>query len=85
MPEALLTQREFDTWREGDERFKNELMTMMTSHQNLHLATEGRLASLEAKHEKASTQTINRTTWVSAVVAAIVGGLLSWAANWKFQ
>jgi ferric-dicitrate binding protein FerR (iron transport regulator) len=80
MAEAL-SQREFDTWRESDNEFKQEMRELLRGHAALHLATEGRLATLEANHEKTKTVTTNRTTWISALVASIVGGLCGWLAK----
>jgi hypothetical protein len=79
--DAALTQREFDTWREGDEAFKQEMRQLMFAHADLHRETEGRLSVLETNQKKQTTQTVNRTTWVSAIVSAIVGGLFGWVAK----
>jgi ferric-dicitrate binding protein FerR (iron transport regulator) len=79
--DAALTQREFDTWREGDEAFKQEMRQLMMLHADLHRKVEGRISTLEANHKKQTTQAVNRTTWVSAIVSAIVGGLFGWVAK----
>lgn len=76
MPEAALSQREFDTWREGDTAFKEEIRGLLVSHAALHLTTEGRLATVEANQDKCRSKAVSTTTWLSALVSAIVGGAI---------
>ncbi len=81
MSGPALSQQTFDVWREGDEMFKQEMRVLLRDHQILHRETGERLAALETNQEKCQNQSINRTTWVSALVAAIIGGLASWVSN----
>lgn len=81
MSGPALSQREFDTWREADNQFKQEIRDLLVNHASLHLSTENRLATVEANQQKCKTQAVNRVTWVSALVASIVGGLFGWLAK----
>lgn len=76
MADPLLSQREFDTWREGDEAFKQQLLTHMQNQVAHNLNHEGRLATVEAKQEECASKMSTRTTWISSIVSAVVGGLV---------
>ena len=81
MAESLLTQREFDTWRESDDAFKAEVRGFIGIQTATNLGTEGRLTAVEVQQQKCEDTVSRRTTWLSAVVSAIVGGLTGWFAR----
>jgi hypothetical protein len=81
MTEAALSQREFDTWREDDKVFKDQVLVHMAAQVTLNLATHGRVTILETNQEKCRSKMVNTTTWLSAVVSAIVGGLFGWLSK----
>lgn len=80
MAEAL-SQREFDTWREGDEAFKAEMRQLLRDHASLHVSTEGRLSTLEATQEKTNQKAVARIAGMASIISAFVGGLFGWLAK----
>ena len=81
--DAPLTQREFDTWRAGDETFKRELRMFISTQTAINLDIEGRVSTLAAKQDDCEALTNRRATWVSTVVSALIGALIT-AAGWAF-
>lgn len=76
-----LSQREFDTWREQDNVFKQEMRQLMVSHAALHLTTENRLTKVESDQEKCKSSTAARALAVSSVVSALIGGVAAWLSK----
>jgi hypothetical protein len=76
--EPNLSQREFDTWRAEDKTFKEQVLMHMAAQVTLNLATHGRVSILEAEQSNWRLRAVSITTWVSAIVAAAVGGLVGW-------
>ena len=66
----------FDIWR-GDLDKKIDFLVESQRYQNSHnISIERRLSIIET-HSTDRTETVNkRTTWMSAVVSAVVGGLV---------
>lgn len=69
--DPALTQREFDTWRESDTQFKATILQHIEDQGALNLKSEGRITALETNLGRIGTF----AGWVSALVAALVGGL----------
>lgn len=80
MSEAL-TQREFDTWREEDTAFKQEIRAYISVQSEINLGVERRLSTVETQHQKDVAHVSRRTTWISSIVAAIIGGASGWLAK----
>lgn len=72
-----LEQREFDTWRRADDQFKQDMRRYLETQTAMNLDIEGRLSTVEADAKEASEGHGRRTTWISAVVSAIIGGLFA--------
>lgn len=66
-----LSQHEFDLWREGDTTFKTAILKHIETQVELNRESEGRLVALETNQLRAGTL----ASWISAVIAAIVGSL----------
>ena len=81
--EHALTQREFDTWREEDAAFKIELRSHIAAQALVNLDVEGRVSTIEANVVKAEMSGSRRTTWLSAIVSAIVSGLVGLFVGWR--
>lgn len=69
--DPALTQREFDTWRETDAQWKHIMLAHVEGQEKLNLVNEGRLTALETNQSRLGTI----AGWISAIVAAIVGGI----------
>lgn len=78
MAEEALSQREFDTWKEEHDKKMDLVVGFIATQTSLNLATERRISTVETNQEKCKSQAVNRTTWVSAIVSAIVGGVSGW-------
>lgn len=72
-----LDKQTFDVWREQDDRFKDEIRTHIRTQNSINLDYEGRIAVVEVVQKDAKAKLTNRTVWLSAIVAAIVGALAS--------
>ena len=79
--DAPLTQREFDLWREGDDTFKHVMRGFINTQTALNLSVQGRLSTVEAEQEECKEFTNRRATWISGVVAAIIGSVGAWLAT----
>jgi ferric-dicitrate binding protein FerR (iron transport regulator) len=79
--EQSLSQREFDTWREEDGKFKDEMRALLNSHQRLHLDAAGRMATLEANQEKCSQRSTAVSAGIASVISAFVSGVFVWLAK----
>lgn len=73
--DKLLSQREFDTWRESDAEFKNRVLGHIETQTVDNLRTENRLSTLESDKEHSLRQHGWVNNMVAAVIGAIVGGL----------
>lgn len=73
--DATLTQREFDTWREGDSEFKQQLVAHMAQQTRLNLLVEGRITAVEIQVRECSEGATRRTVWLSSLVSAIAGAV----------
>lgn len=73
-----LSQREFDTWREGDAEFKARVLGHLETQHELNLRMEGRISTVEAQQEKCAESVSRRTTWISAIVASVSGTIVGW-------
>lgn len=73
-----LTQREFELWREGDAEFKQQLLAHVQEQVKLNISVAQRLSTVEAKQEECENSVSRRTTWISSLVAAAVGGVVAW-------
>ena len=71
MPETLLTQREFDLWREGDEDLKRQLLDHMKEQTALNLKNEGRMSSIETRQDSSERRATVVATGFSTVMAAL--------------
>lgn len=71
-----LEQREFDTWRQGDEQFKREIRRYIEVQTRVNLDVEGRVSAVETSIEEMDSTHGRRTTWISSVVSAIIGGIV---------
>lgn len=67
-PEKLLTQREFDAWREDDRALKERILDYMDQQDNLNRESEGRISTLEAGCDKNK-----KVGWISMAIALITG------------
>jgi hypothetical protein len=74
--ETPLSQREFDIWCRSDKTFKERIDTYMTVQTEINLNNSAVIATLQARQEECQDQMDRRTTWVSAVISAIVGGIV---------
>ena len=74
----FLTTREFDTWREVHDPKIDRILDFVEVQHALNIRSEQRLTTLEAQQEEAVETLARRTTWISSVVAAIVGGFVGW-------
>ena len=81
--EQALTQREFDTWRQGDDAFKQQVLTHLQQQASVNLDVEGRVSTMEANVAKVEASGSRRTTWLSAIVSAIVSGLVGLFVGWR--
>lgn len=69
--EKLLSQREFDTWRESDAEFKEQVLGHIKTQTVDNLRTENRLTTLESDKAHA----LRQHGWVANVVSALIGAL----------
>lgn len=67
-----LEQREFDTWREGDAEFKQQMLEHIKAQTELNLSVQGRLTTVENEQGKSG----RRTTWVSSTISAIIAAII---------
>lgn len=72
---AALDKQTFDVWRQEDAAFKAEIRTHIAAQNTINLDYEGRLSATEADQRALTDKMGKRTTWLSAVVSAIVGAL----------
>lgn len=70
-----LSQREFDTWRESDTAFKEQMLAHITQQTATNFDVERRVSTLQAYQDRSNTRTGVISTLVSSVVAAIVGAI----------
>ena len=75
-----LSQREFDTWREDDRAFKDDMRAFMESQTRLNLDYEGRLSTVEAKQDDCESTINRRSGMIAGLVAAVIGGFGTWLA-----
>jgi hypothetical protein len=81
--EPTLTQREFDTWREGDTDFKQQMLAHMASQTEINREFERRVTTVETKQEECAQSVTRRSAWISGIVAALLGGLAGTWTGWK--
>ena len=74
--ETPLSQREFDSWRQDDDVFKQRIEGFLTAQTEINLDNSAAISTLRAKQEECQEHVARRTTWVSALVSAIVGGIV---------
>lgn len=67
-----LTQREFDTWRETDSLFKQQMLAHISNQTETNFGVERRVSMLEAHKDKSNT----RVSVISSLVSAVVGGIV---------
>lgn len=79
--DAPLSQREFDTWREGDETFKSEIRQFISRQTVINLDVEGRLTGVLHEHGHRERQTVIRAGFLSSIIGAIVGALTGFFAK----
>ena len=72
MANEALSQREFDTWREGDTAFKQQMLEHMETQTTLNRQVEGRLSVVETQQGKSATKSATISTVVSAIVSGVV-------------
>jgi hypothetical protein len=71
----------FNLWREEHDKKTDLILAHVEQQTELNLATQGRLTTIETQQKEASAAFATRTTWISSVIAAIVGGLTSWVVT----
>ncbi len=71
--DALLTQREFDTWRESDNEFKGEMRAFIAAQVALNLSTEKRVATVETRLENGERRVAIITGLISSIGGAVGG------------
>lgn len=84
MSNTPLTQREFDTWRETDEQFKNQMLGFCRTQTELNLRIEGRMSTIESKQEDTDATIKRRTGLITALasaIATIATAFGAWFAN----
>ncbi len=74
---AALDKDTFDVWREGHDKNMGEILLHIRTQHTINLGVEGRLASVESTQSDYDKTVSKRTTWLSAVISAIVGALVS--------
>ena len=79
--ETPLSQREFDTWREGDETYKHVMQNFVNTQSAFNLKIVDRVSAVEAKQEDCESSLGRRSGLISGVVAAIVGAIGAWLAT----
>lgn len=79
--DAPLSQREFDTWRGEHDKKIDVLVGFIKDQTAINLDVEGRVSDVEARQAECAESVSRRTTWISAVVAAVVGGITGWSAR----
>jgi len=72
---AALDKQTFDVWRETDDAFKNEMRQHIMAQHTINLDVEGRLATVQATQADYDKTVTKRTTWLSGVVAAVIGAV----------
>ncbi len=93
MEASWLTQREFDSWRQGDTEFKQQMREYIETQSALNLSTERRLTLIEAARisvEAARVMTASaevmsadsglsktRIGVISSLVSAAISGLVT--------
>ena len=68
-----LSQREFDTWRETDTAFKEQMLAHITQQTAVNFDVERRVTTLQTHQDRSNTRVSIISTLVSSVVAAVVG------------
>ena len=81
--DALLTQREFDSWRQEDHTFKQEIRAFITTQTAINLDIEGRVSTIHTKQDECEQTTNRRATWVSTIVSAAIGAVVT-IVGWFF-
>ena len=76
-----LEQREFDLWREHHDRKVDRILDHLEAQGTITLDVEGRLSTVEVNQEHSASGLAKRTTYISSIVAAIVGGAAAWFAG----
>lgn len=72
-----LSQREFDTWREGDNDFKDEMRSFIAQQVQFNLGHERRLSTVEQTQTDCSAESTKRATIISTVVTSVISGLVA--------
>ena len=78
---GALTQREFDTWRESDAELKRQIISHMEKQTEINLNVEGRLTVVEVEQKDCRAKVSRRSTFISGIVAAIVGSITTYFAG----
>lgn len=76
-----LSREAFDLWRHEHDKKIDITVGFITAQTPINLATAERVAKLEAHQKEYTAKMIHRSTWISSIVAAIVGGLTGWFAK----
>ena len=79
--DAPLSQREFDTWRESDTTFKEDIRQFMQLQTDINLNMEGRMSSVEGNYEQLEQRAITRIGLISSFIAAVIGSVGGWLAG----
>lgn len=74
-----LTQREFDSWRQGDTEFKQQMREHIEIQSALNLATERRMTLIEASAGEGGGSGMSKTrvSVISSIVSAAISGLVT--------
>lgn len=71
----FLTTREFENWSRNQDSKLDRILNHVESQTEINLDNAAAIATLRAKQEEYTGQLSKRTTWISSVVSAIVGGV----------
>lgn len=73
-----LSQQAFEYWRQEHDKKMDLVVGFLATQGAINLDVIGRVAAVEAKQEECEAYVSRRTTWISSVVAAAVGGITAW-------
>ncbi len=75
---AQLSREEFQTWRASHDKQIDIIVNAVQAQAGINLNHEQRIAVVETSLKESAELVTRRTTWVSAVVSACVGGVVGW-------
>ena len=79
-----LTQAEFDRWCESDTEFKQRILRHVETQVEINLDNAAAIATLRVKQEECADLVSRRSTWLSSVVSAIIGGIIgAFSGRWS--